>query len=54
MEWIRQTSVDKFTKHVHNAGGNIPDSILINGRGQLSNDDFVVPMPKFVVEQVIY
>lgn len=56
-DWLNQTSIAKFAGHHHNDGDNKPDSILINGKGDLhkfydkDENEIRTPIAEFVVSQ---
>ena len=54
IDWLNNTSIEKFAGHHHNDGNNKPNSILINGKGALESFKNQVQTPKatFTVESV--
>lgn len=51
-DWTHVTTLDKYINHYHNDGDNIPNAILINGKGFLTtNTNNLLPRAIFTVEQ---
>lgn len=54
LDWLHQTSLDKFLLHHHSDGDNKPETLLVNGRGyfKTTNETENVPASRFHVEKV--